>query len=464
MKLNTISFLLLAAGSLSLQAAPLPLLAPQAGDISAPATVARPATALAANGLANPAGPGFGNPQREAVALSWAANATINAATGNAVIDYQAKPFLGQSHEYYRKVSGAELNRGIDLHTSSPRALVRLQALGAIGQREQEAIQPKFLQVTGADGKKHVNGAAMESIVDAAQLAKADLPFAASTSAFRLHAAMGQGKFTLKADKLGETQDYLIHVTEPDSPFSQTLQAGAAHYLHGQNLVVSTALLEGSNKKHPIGAMKAELVSPAGRVFPLDFASRDGKTYQAQIKLDANETPTPGLWEVQTHSETTVKGLLVRRSTRIALPVALPVARLTGDANVQAGKNGELSVLLGVQAASAGRYEARGLLYGTVGGKLVPLAVAHSAKWVEAGKGELDLSFNSALLAGSSAPYEVRDLTLNDQGYFATLHKQARGLLLDAADLKQAGIVAGSSQTAAASTLLNPPVKPGLAR
>ncbi len=460
MKLKTISFLLMAIGSLSLQAAPLHLLAPQAGDMSAPATVARPAaaSALVAN-PAGPSGPGFGAPQREAVALSWAATSTTNAS-----IDSEIKPFLGQSHEYFRKVSGAELNRGVDLHTSSPRALVRLQAVGAIGQSEQEAIQPKFLTVTDGVGKQHVNGAAMESIVDAAQLAKADLPFAASTSVFRLHAAMGQGKFTLKADKLGESQDYLIHVTEPNSPFTQTLQAGAALYLHGQNLVVSTALLEGGNKKHPIGGMKAELVSPAGRVFPLEFSSRDGQSYQAQIRLDANETPTPGLWEVQTHIESKIKGKVVRRSARVALPVALPVARLTGEANLQAGKLGELSVLLGVEAASAGRYEARGLLYGTVGGKLLPLAVAHSAKWIDGGKGEIDLSFNAALLQGSSAPYEVRDLILNDQGYFATLHKQARGLVLDATELKLAGVVAGGSQTRAGNGLLNPPVKAGLGK
>jgi Domain of unknown function (DUF4785) len=460
MKLKTISFLLMAAGSLSLQAAPVQLLAPQAGDMSAPATVARPgAASLVVANPDGPGGPGFGAPQREAVALSWAATATANAA-----IDTEVKPFLGKSQEYYRKVSGAELNRGVDLHTSSPRALVRLQAVGAIGQHEMEAIQPKFLTVTDSAGKQHVNGAAMESIVDAAQLVKADLPFAASTSAFRLNAAMGQGKMTLKADKLNETQDYLIHVTEPDSPFTQTLQTGAGLYLHGQNLVVSTALLEAGSKKHAIGALKAELVSPSGRVFPLKFARRDGQNYEAQIRLDANETPTPGLWEVHSHIEANIKGQVVRRSTRVALPVALPVARLTGAANLQAGKRGELSVVLGVEAASAGRYEARGLLYGTVGGKLVPLAVAHSAKWIDGGKGEIDLSFNAALLQGSSAPYEVRDLVLNDQGYFTTLHKQARGLTLDATDLKLAGVVAGSIQTAAGNELLNPPVKAGLGK
>lgn len=460
MKLKTISLLVMAACSLSLQAAPLQLLAPQTGDVSTALVVARPAAALASSATAaSPASPGFGTPQKEAVALSWRIDAKQGA------IDSQTRPFIGKSHEYYRKVSGAELNRGLDLHTTSARALIRLQALGAIGQKEQEAIQPKSLQVTGADGKAHGNGTAMETIVDAAQLAKADLPFAASTSAFRLHPALGHGKFNLKADRLNPAQDYLIHVTEPDSPFRQTLQAGAAHYLHGQNLVVSTALTETNGKQHAIGAMKAELVSPAGRVFPLDFASRDGQNYQAQIKLDANETPAPGLWEVQTHIESTIRGQLVRRSTRVALPVALPVARLNGTASLQAGKKGELSVLLGVEAASAGRYEARGLLYGTVDGKLVPLAVAHSAKWVEAGQGQIDLSFHPALLQGSSAPYEVRDLTLNDQGYFATLHRQARGLVFGAADMKQAGIAPAASVAAnAADALLAAPTKPGLAK
>lgn len=418
-------------------AAPIEFLPVQAGDLSARAVIASPDNNA-----------GYAAARPEAVSVSWAAQGEI---------ELKTKPFLAQSRESYRQVSGAQLNAGIDIHTSSARALVRLQPIGEVGQREKDAIHPKELQVKANNGVALSNGDGMEMIVSADKLAKADLPFAPGTSTFRLNSSLGSGTFKLQAGKLQDDQQYLINVVEPDSPFALTMQAESLNYLHGQTLVLHSTLA-GLGRAHAMQKIEASLVSPAGRVFPLTFKADANNDYRAQLKLDANEIPTPGAWEVRAQSESQVDGQTVQRTVRIALPVALPVARLSGPAQLQEA-NGSLALKFGVEAATAGRYEVRGLLYGTVDGKLVALAVAHSAKWLEAGKKSIDLTFDPALLQGSVAPYEVRDVSLLDQGRIGVLHKQARGLVIEATDLQRAGVTLGATQGVVGNGFLNKPVK-----
>ena len=89
-----------------------------------------------------------------------------------------------------------------------------------------------------------------------------------------------------------------------------------------------------------------------------------------------------------------------------------------------------VAVDLGVDVAGPGRYEVRGIVYGTDrAGNLVPFAAAHSAAWLDAA-GSLTLTVEPKLLreAGVRAPFEIRDLRLLDQGRMGVLHRQARGI------------------------------------
>ena len=78
-----------------------------------------------------------------------------------------------------------------------------------------------------------------------------------------------------------------------------------------------------------------------------------------------------------------------------------------------------------------GRYEARGVLYATAAdGTLRPAGIAHSAAWLEAGTGSVELAFGREVLDGSElgTPFEVRDLRLIDQVSMGLLHRQERAL------------------------------------
>ena len=441
---HPIKMLALLAIAANVAAAPHELLPEQAGDLSAAQAVA-PSAAAAPMALAAI------QPSRDTVSLSWAARDAVVTST---------TPFLAQSKETWFSATADELAQGVALNTTAPRALVRIQALGALGPREALAIHPQSMTLVDKDGRTYDDGAGMEMLVSADKLAKADLPFAPGTSAFRMHPSLGAGNFKLRVNGAAGSERYLVNVVEPDSPYALTMQSGALHYLHGQQLVLTAALQEGGGAaaaKRGVDKLDATVVSPAGRRFPLSFrAGKDG-ALRAALALDADEAPTAGLWEVQAEASTVVKGQAVRRSVRLAFPVAMPVARLTHAVTLQQGAGVSLSV--GVEAAAAGRYEVRGMLYGTVHGALVPLGVADAAQWLEAGQGQIGLTFAPELIADASGPFEVRELFLLDQGRLGVLHHQQRALALSEDDVVRAGgreAVTTRGLAAGSSNLLAP--------
>ena len=312
------------------RAAALELLPAQSGDLSAAAAVAPTRANVRAAAIAmdnaNPANASeavapvsltgaFPKVTRDAVALSWA---TPDAAT------VAATPFVAQSKESYVSVTADELGAGVPLHTTSPRALVRVQALSELGPREQAAIHPLSMTVVDRGGRELSAGDGMEMIVSADKLAKAEVPFAAGTSAFRLDASLGVGDFKLKVDGASGGARYLVNVVEPDSPYTLTMQTAALHYLHGNELVLQSSLLQGdgaSGARVRLTSLTGYVVSPAGRRFPVSFKPAAGGAMRATLTLDADETPVPGLWEVRAEASAQLKDQLVTRSVRLAFPV-----------------------------------------------------------------------------------------------------------------------------------------------
>lgn len=413
---KTLTIVLLAACS---AAGAIELLPRQPDDLGASTVLASPAVKM-------PAGaPATG---REPVSVSWAVDGDIAAPV----------PFIAASREYYREASGDELAAGVAIHTTAPRALVRLQPLAAASPREAIAIDPQALLLIDSERRVHAGGNGMELLVGADKLAKADLPFAPGTSAFRLHRDLGAGSFTLKAEGLHGSARYLINVVEPDSPLALTMQATTGAYLHGQTLVLQTALQDSAGPAapaaHALPKLDGMLVSPGGRRFALSFRQDKDGQLRGRLPLDADEAPTPGLWEVQANASATVRGQTVVRSVRLAIAVAMPVARLNGATSLAQGED-TFGIALGVDAGASGRYEVRGLLYGLVNGSMSPLGVAHAARWLDAGQGSITLAFAHHLLQGASGPFELRDLQLIDQGRMGLLHRQQHALRLADSDI-----------------------------
>lgn len=373
------------------------------------------------------------NVSREAVAMSWAMRGDVESAPA---------PFVAESREYFLEVSAAELAAGVVVFTDSPRALVRVNPVGAASAdlAERVAIDPSRFELVAPDGRAFSGGAGMELLADAAQLQKAGAPFAPGTSAFRLDAELGAGAFELRAVELEGEGRYQVHVFQPESRLGLVLRTDRQTYFHGDTLVIETALVEdgGESAERSASAERKTLalrevdgyvVSPAGKASPVTFRRTRSGDYRARLTVDADERPLPGLWQVQVAANGARGGETVMRSAKVAFAAAVATARLDGTAVLGAEEG--LAVRLGVETAAEGRYEVRGVLYGHVDGALQAVAVGHSANWLEIGGGALELRFDGPLLEGVEGPFEVRDLRLLDQGRMGLLHRQAKGLLID---------------------------------
>lgn len=362
---------------------------------------------------------------RDAVTFSWALD-------GEKALDAAPHAFVQASREYWLEVSAAELARGVDLHTHGAAALVRINPAPRVAAKnialDALAIEPASLELV-ANGVPMKDGAGMELLVDAATLKGTDAPFVEGTSAFRIEASLGAGAFTLRAPRLTAPAEtpYVVHVFDRGSDVTLALTTGTADALRGDGVALRANL--GGVDDVTIDAFVS---SPAGQTWPVMLERGVDGGFHGLFRSDVAVAAGPGLWQLHAAASGRVGELQVVRAARVPFSLAVPTARLTGSVSIDR-TGGGFAAGLGVETATAGRYEVRGVLYGTGARGLEPLAVAHSAAWLDAGTGTLALRFDPETLGDGSvgAPYEVRDLRLIDQGRMGLLQRQVRGLIVE---------------------------------
>jgi hypothetical protein len=344
-----------------------------------------------------------------------------------------ASPYVAESREFFREVSADELRAGVALPLTQPHALVRVHAAArelAAGRGAELALDPQRL-VLRVGKTEYGAGTGMALLVDAEQLAAAGAPFVEGTTAFRIKPELGAGRIEVVAPDLTSDARHVVQVFEPQSDLALRLSTARGAYLHGDTLELEARLVAaGTRAEVAATRVQAFVTSPAGRVFPLPVVlGKDGRL-SGRLTLDALVAPGPGLWELHVRFEGSVNGRALARDARTAFACSVPSARLAREVRIVQGDG--LQATFGVELASAGRYEVRGILYGTdATGVLRPLAAGYSARWFE-GSGALTLAFDAALLKASGlvAPFELRDVRLYDQGRMGLLQRQERALLL----------------------------------
>ncbi len=338
------------------------------------------------------------NAERAPVSFSWKLDPE------QAVTSPQ--PFVAQSREYWETVDAAQLDKGLPLKMSAPGSLIRISpAQGARALRSDE------LQISSSRG-----AARLQTIASAEQLTKAGMAVQAGSLVAKLDAQEGADTYTVRVPKA--QGQYLVHVFEPAS--SDVLRAGVdrSHALAGDKLRFDVDFSRTGKRSSNVQA-DALLVAPDGRSWPVALAKNGTGGLAADVKLPRQVGTTPGLWELQVFAN--ADG--IQRDARTAFAVAAPTARFDG---VFAFNAKTMRMALPVEAASQGRYEARGTLFATApDGVLRPVSEAHAAAWMKRGNGMLVLQFErSHLPAGYGAPFEVRQLELNDQSRMAPLESR----------------------------------------
>lgn len=335
---------------------------------------------------------------------------------------FASAPFTAESREFWTDLDAAEMRKGYAFATTAPGALVRISPAGDTKAAAPLRASDIALRINGREVSA---GTAIRVAADAAQLKAAGVDFPEGTLAFRLSNDFGAGQVEMKI--ANATGRYLVHVFEPDSPLAMDLRASNDKALAGGSLVL-TAKIANDGAQLQAESIGGVVTSPDGKSFNVRFKREDDGQYRAKVALPEGAGNGLALWEAHTFAVTKVGGALVPRDAKTSFAVSLPTAKLGSQANVDTTRGVQVS--LPVEAASTGRYEVRGVLFGTAqDGSMKPFAVGHAARWLEPGKAMIELNFGKELVpAGIGAPFELREVSLNDQTRLGQLETRSVAL------------------------------------
>lgn len=343
---------------------------------------------------------------RTPVAISWALDPA-------AALAAAPVPFVRESREYWRDATAAELHAGVKLPTTAPQALIRLSPRAG-----NAATLTADQLVVRANGRQYAASEALQSLADASALRSAGMDVPEGSVVAKLSATVGAGDIELAVPSASGS--YLVHVFEPKS--TQTLNLGATRdtVIAGNALTIH-ANFAGATAQKATGMISA----PDGHTQDVTFALGADGTFTATVVPDPAHAGGPALWEVHAFAEGQAGKQRVLRDARTAFAVSTPTARLTGGAT-NASARQSVSFDVGVEAASASRYQLSGVLYGRgKDGSAQPFAYAQSAAWLDAGNGTIALRFEgTALSAKLAAPYELRDLRLVNQADMSLIERR----------------------------------------
>lgn len=331
------------------------------------------------------------------------------------------QPFSRSSREYWRDVSASELQQGLKLPLTAPGAIIRLSP----GDQSVGKLDPAGVRLQL--GRQSLTASTASSqVVDAAELHAAGMDVPAASMVMRLKPELGTGVATLQvATARGR---YVVHVFEPQSRFTVTAQGDRDDLLLGEAVKVRVALHD-ADRAMPLTSVGGLLRAPDGSTTPLSFRREADGSFTVDATPRSIPT-TPGLWEVHSFTlGTDSAGNQIRRDATTVFAAALPDAQLSGLASTAMATDRGIDITLGVNTIAASRYAISAVLYGRgADGRMVPAAFAQSANWMRAGQGQLTLHYDPSSLRGISAPYELRDLRLQDQPAVALLERRAVAL------------------------------------
>ncbi len=336
-----------------------------------------------------------------------------------------ARPHVAASREFWSLQDARQLAAGFRFEVGSPGALIRISP--ADGAKTTGDAAPVAIRLNGrelSDGRGILRSAA------AAELKKLGADFGDGSRVFQLDPAAGTGTVEVQIAKAGGR--HLVHVLEPNSDQVLELRSHRDVALAGGELELYADWRSGDRSLAPT-LLRGLITAPDGRSIEIEFVADPNGGQRARARLPATDSAVSGLWEAHVFAAADHQGRHLLRDAKTAFAVTAPTARLANRISAALDGNG-LALTVAIDASAAGRYELRGTLYGTdATGTLVPFAVAHSARILDAGPGEIVIRLDRALLAdaGVGAPFELRDLALNDQGRFAAQELRARAARIE---------------------------------
>ncbi len=333
---------------------------------------------------------------------------------------------VAESKQYWLDVTGRDLARGVDLPLTASGAVIRISALdsGTDLQLQPEQLKLEF------NGRPVQARFGPDNVSRGRDLQREGMPVPEDTLAFRLSDRIGAGNLRVAHTDLQADMPLVINVHEPESPWTAKLSLPRFNFLAGEKMDFDFNLGDGRENIN-VRSIQAVVASPdASQTWPITR----GRGNQLQVDaapLARMDRPAPGLYEAHVYAETRHRGQTIRRDLTLAFSIAPPIARLNEQAARGQSSGQGVELILGVETAVAGRYQVNAEVLGTnAHGELEPFAFMQSAAELDAGEGQIELSLDPDVIrsSGLSAPFEVRNLQLLDQGRMYLLEQRAHGL------------------------------------
>ena len=335
---------------------------------------------------------------------------------------------LVKSQQYYMRVTGAELNKGLSIDTSAAGALVRISPTKG---SNSSSIKVEELKITTPTGNKMSAVDAMEFKANSKDLQAT--PFPEGTSVFKFDSQLGAGKFKINTTRqLMDKEEFIVNVLEKKSPFQLSLRTNAHQVFAGENFSAKLQLTNLSEKTNMLSsrtnkqqsvspkltAVKGKLVAPDGQEYPVKFSASKNGEFNLDMPMTLPLSAAQGLWEVKVNTQGQNGALVIKRDARLAFAYN-PVTAVVENVSMprQFAKQ-HIQSQVTVNAQYAGRYEVKGILYGKQKGRLIPMMETRTAMWLEVGDNQVPLLFDKVrekFHSTSANTWVVKNITLTDQ-------------------------------------------------
>lgn len=355
--------------------------------------------------------------------------------SGASVSQFLEPEFSVQSStEFWKTVTGAELNRGVTLPLTQGSSLIRLSPgwdnrSGTLIRAEQ--IAPGSVALL-ADGKVALNQSSaaksQPSLLSPIAIEGRASTQLANQSVFAISDQVVAGDYQLSvSDRLDPNGLYYLHVNEKGSPYSLT--AKVSPVANSSQFAISTTL---GAEALPLGSeISATLQLPQGKQIHLPVVrSKNGHMFDLPKNL---KTQAPA-HTIVLSTESNIDGTVVQRNIKAAVKPKLMTASFGEQLNATWQQQDLASIVLPVTVSQAGRYQVSVVLEATAAdGQKHPAQQLNLARWLEAGDHQFDLSVDNDLLTqhGLTAPFGIALIELKDQSQLATLDQQQLTLELN---------------------------------
>lgn len=327
---------------------------------------------------------------------------------------------IQKSRVFFRKVSGAELNSGVDLTVDADQAVIQITPLDSVrnGKRIVNREVPRGMTLSNGVQRRRVDDDSI-ALHRKSQGLRENFPkFYSRAHAMRVPKDMGRGKLRLEANgNAKDDTDYIVYVLDKNSDIELEVQTPKTRFSRSENLVLDAQPSPKSKAK--IESISSTLVAPNGKRYTVSGRMENNR-YRVHwpIKVDAPSMPGE-LWQVEVRS--TIRNSSNESIERVAVVSANIFEETAEVSSVYSDAQG-LRLALDVQ--QPGRYETRALVYGIApNGEYKPTLLSYQAEWFEPGQREMKIPVDDSTLvsSGLGGPYRVQNIQLLDQGRMAVL-------------------------------------------